>query len=178
MTAFTATTSLDQIQHQVLNKDKQQMKLEAVKQKQKDSYGGVGPTAENCSLWYPEKHWSLWLKRGTERGRDTPVWIDVKGKSPCAHTSFSDHMSNLQRRQVGKNPTPFDPLHCRLRGHKYRRTGANPSFFSKGDEAPPISKQWGGLQRPSTGSPAMWDFMKTKQGRREGSVQQMAEAKD
>lgn len=42
MTAFTYTTSLDQIQCQVLNKSKQEMKLEAVKQKKKGSYGGKG----------------------------------------------------------------------------------------------------------------------------------------
>lgn len=43
VTAFTYTTSLDQIQCQVLNKSKQEMKLEAVKQKKKGSWGaGAG----------------------------------------------------------------------------------------------------------------------------------------
>jgi len=76
-TALRYTTSLDQIQRQVLNKGKQAMQLEDIQQKNKNSYGGVGPTTENCSLWYPEKHWSLRLRRG----RGTPVWRDVKGES-------------------------------------------------------------------------------------------------
>lgn len=70
----------------------------------------------------------------------------------------------MQRRWVGKENVPFNPPKSRLRGHI--NTGGQeqtPHFSLKEMKA----LQRGGLQMPSTGSPATWDFIKTRRGRRE-----------
>lgn len=184
MIVFTYRTSPDQIQCQVLTKGKQEMKLEVVKQKKKGSCGGGwgGPTAENCSFWYLEKHWNSGLECGTEQGRDTPSGKTRRanpndpGKSGvCPHHATSDRMSNSQRSRVGKENDPFDWPHRRLRGHVNTGVQEQTPLFSP--KQTPLSKQPGGLQKSSTGSPATWDGTKTRRGRREGSGQRMAEAK-
>lgn len=70
----------------------------------------------------------------------------------------------MQRRRAGKENVPFNPPKSRLRGHiNTAGQEQTPHFSLKEMKA----LQRGGLQMPSTGSPATWDFIKTRRGRRE-----------